>query len=113
MFENDEFEQEEWEPQKVCEWHHSDEGIEAVRFSPDGRLLAAANRDNFIDIYDVADNFRRVGKCSGHSSAVLQIDWSADGKVREILILTSSSPHPHLILTSSCRAGLDEQLHGP
>jgi microtubule-associated protein-like 6 len=81
MFENDEFEQDEWEPQKIWECHHAKEGIEAIRFSPNGRLLAAADRENYINIYDVADNFRRVGRCSGHSSAVLQIDWSTDGTV--------------------------------
>lgn len=70
-----------WAPRKLWETHEAAEGIEAVRFSPDGRLLAASDRDNFINIYNVADGFRRVGKCVGHSSAVLQIDWSVDGKV--------------------------------
>eukprot|EP01044_Picomonas_judraskeda_P014565 COSAG03_NODE_2331_length_2879_cov_1.649281_2_plen_494_part_00 len=81
MFENNEFEEDEWEPQKLWERHDAKETIEAVRFSPDGRLLAVADRENHINIYDVADDLRRVGRCSGHSSAVLQIDWSADGTV--------------------------------
>lgn len=79
----------EWAPTKLCELHEAAEGIEAVRFSPDGRLLAAADRDNFINIYNVEDGFRRVGKCVGHSSAVLQVDWSADGK----MLMSNSMDH--------------------
>ena len=60
-----------------------------MRFSPDGCLLAVADRDNFINIYDCKDGFRRVGKCVGHSSAVLQIDWSVDGKV----LMSNSMDH--------------------
>jgi WD40 repeat protein len=63
----------EWAPRKIWEHHESEEGIEAICFSPDGTLFAAADRDNFINIYDVGDNFKRVGKCVGHSSAVTQV----------------------------------------
>ena len=95
---------EEWSPRMIFEVHHAQEGIEAVRFSPNGRLLAVANRDNFIDIYDVADQFRRVGRCHGHSSAVLQLDWSADGKV----LMSNSLDHEALMWDIRGRPAVDQ-----
>ena len=59
-----------------------DEPIQAVAFSPDGSMLALGSRDNFVYIYEVTGDlskFSRIGKCSGHSSFITHIDWSADG----------------------------------
>ena len=36
-----------------CEFHHCNEAIDEVKYSPDGALLAAGSHDNFIDVYDV------------------------------------------------------------
>lgn len=72
-----------------CETHeivtsHTDgnEQIECVLYSPDGKYLALGSRDNHIYIYEVTEGgkkYSRIGKCSGHSSFVTHIDWSADG----------------------------------
>ncbi|KAG7275449.1 hypothetical protein CRUP_033182 [Coryphaenoides rupestris] len=49
----------------------------------DGNFLAIGSHDNYIYIYAVAENGRkysRVGKCSGHSSFITHLDWSADSQ---------------------------------
>ncbi|CAG0886575.1 unnamed protein product [Darwinula stevensoni] len=63
---------------------HTDgsEPIQVVRFSPSGNILALGSRDNNIYIYEVSEDFTkfdRVGRCSGHSSFITHLDWSADG----------------------------------
>ncbi|XP_038071466.1 77 kDa echinoderm microtubule-associated protein-like isoform X3 [Patiria miniata] len=62
---------------------HTDgnEQHDIVRYSPDGNYLAVASHDNYIYIYAVTEEGRKyskVGRCSGHSSFVTHIDWSAD-----------------------------------
>ncbi len=48
--------------------------------SPDGKLVAVATHDNAIDIYKLQPRLERVGTCSGHSSYITHIDFSADGR---------------------------------
>ncbi|KAF8570544.1 hypothetical protein P879_02628, partial [Paragonimus westermani] len=65
---------------------HSDgigEQIQCLAYSPDGRYIALGSRDNSIYVYQVLENGRkysRVGRCSGHSSFVLHLDWSSDSQ---------------------------------
>ncbi|KAG8279172.1 Echinoderm microtubule-associated protein-like 1 [Homalodisca vitripennis] len=64
---------------------HTDgmEPIQVVRFSPDSRYLALGSRDNNIYIYQVGEDMRkysRVGRCTGHSSFITHLDWSADSQ---------------------------------
>ncbi|CAH8438307.1 unnamed protein product [Heterobilharzia americana] len=65
---------------------HSDglgEQIECVAYSPDGNYLALGSRDNVIYVYNVLDHgykYNRVGRCCGHTSFVLHIDWSVDSR---------------------------------
>ncbi|KAJ1473182.1 WD40-repeat-containing domain protein, partial [Baffinella frigidus] len=56
------------------------EDICHMKWSPDGRYLAAACRDQVVDMYDTRQDFRRVGTCTGHSGAVLHLDFSGDGQ---------------------------------
>lgn len=49
-----------------------------MRFSPTGERLAIGSHDNFIDLFDVGDSFKRVGVLKGHSSFITSLDWSAD-----------------------------------
>uniref|UniRef100_A0A1B6EW60 Uncharacterized protein n=1 Tax=Cuerna arida TaxID=1464854 RepID=A0A1B6EW60_9HEMI len=64
---------------------HTDgmEPIQVVKFSPDSRYLALGSRDNNIYIYQVGEDMRkysRVGRCTGHSSFITHLDWSADSQ---------------------------------
>ncbi|OON21908.1 WD domain, G-beta repeat protein, partial [Opisthorchis viverrini] len=65
---------------------HSDgigEQIQCISYSPNGQYIALGSRDNSIYVYQVLEGGRkysRVGRCSGHSSFVLHIDWSADSR---------------------------------
>lgn len=54
--------------------------ISDVKFSPDGRWLAVASHDFFIDVYDTTCDFKRAGVCKGHSAPVTHLDWSEDSK---------------------------------
>lgn len=59
------------------------EPIQAVKFSPDGKLLALGSRDNQVYIYQSngGRRYAKIGKCAGHSSFILHMDWSEDSQV--------------------------------
>jgi echinoderm microtubule-associated protein-like 1/2 len=57
------------------------EQIQCISFSPNGLYLAVGSRDNFIYIYSVNETalkYSRIGRCTGHSSFILHLDWSID-----------------------------------
>lgn len=58
------------------------EPINSIKFSADGRYISIASHDNHIYIYQVGEDYKkfdRVGRCSGHSSFILEVDWASDG----------------------------------
>ena len=76
----------------------SHEEISDIKYSPDGRLLAAASRDNYIHMYsteghDVENSvpftpgirrrYKRIGLCRGHSSFLTHVDWTADSSMMQ------------------------------
>ena len=63
--------------------------VSDVKFSPNGRYLAAASHDTFVDVFDRHRDYRKVCRCAGHSSTVRHLDWSADNKI----IQTNSSDY--------------------
>lgn len=48
--------------------------------SPDGKYLAVGSHDNRIYVYDIADNYKLVSRCKGHSSYIMAIDWDCSSK---------------------------------
>ena len=56
------------------------EEVQDIKFSPNGKQLAVASRDNNIYIYNVVNgrDFQFNGTCRGHSSYVTHIDWTED-----------------------------------
>src|SRR5262249_452345 len=56
-----------------------DAALRAVAFSPDGKVLAAADEDGAISLWDVAVE-RRLRKLLGHAVCVKRLAFSPDGK---------------------------------
>lgn len=56
----------------------SQEWIETMSYSPDGRKLAVGSHDNNIYVYD-ANTYALLGKCNKHNSFIVSVDWSVDG----------------------------------
>ncbi|GBP33928.1 Echinoderm microtubule-associated protein-like 1 [Eumeta japonica] len=80
------------------------EPMGVAQFSPDGSLLALGSHDGHIYVYQVQDRGRRysrLGKCSGHSSPITHLDWSADGQ-----LLRSNSTEYEVLhwSASTCRS---------
>ncbi|KXZ42690.1 hypothetical protein GPECTOR_124g490 [Gonium pectorale] len=67
--------------QPVHRCRDSREGVTDIKYSPDGRLMAAATADTWIDIYAASRGYQRIQRCTGHSSTIRGIDWSTDGSI--------------------------------
>nr|CDS24007.1 echinoderm microtubule associated protein1 [Echinococcus granulosus] len=69
--------------QIIAAHHESPEPIQCLAYSPNGQFIALGGRDNSIYVYNVTTRgtkYSRLGKCSGHSSFVLHLDWSEDSQ---------------------------------
>jgi WD40 repeat protein len=53
--------------------------VNALAWSPDGKLIASASDDTFVQIFD-AHSGRRTILYSGHTEEVATVRWSPDGK---------------------------------
>ncbi|KAM7408259.1 hypothetical protein PAMA_002117 [Pampus argenteus] len=57
------------------------EVIHEMKFSPDGAYLAVGSNDGLVDIYAVAQRYKKVGECSKSTSFITHLDWSLDSKI--------------------------------
>ena len=69
-----------------------DAAVNAIAFSPDGKLLASAGDDFVVRIWDLA-NGREVRALTGHGKEVFAVAFSPDGKV-----LASGAGEPNIRL---------------
>ncbi|XP_042565417.1 echinoderm microtubule-associated protein-like 6 isoform X9 [Clupea harengus] len=56
------------------------EVVHEMKFSPDGTYLAVGSNDGLVDIYAVAQRYKKVGECNKSSSFITHLDWSIDSK---------------------------------
>uniref|UniRef100_A0A8C9CAS3 EMAP like 6 n=1 Tax=Phocoena sinus TaxID=42100 RepID=A0A8C9CAS3_PHOSS len=56
------------------------EVIHEMKFSPDGSYLAVGSNDGPVDIYAVAQRYKKIGECNKSLSFITHIDWSLDSK---------------------------------
>ena len=59
--------------------------VDELKYSPDGKYLAAGSHDTCVDILAVVMKgelceYTRVARCKGHSSTVSHVDWSVDSR---------------------------------
>jgi len=55
--------------------------VTALKFSPDGSLLAVASRDKMVYMLSVELEYKRVATCRGTSTPVIRMDFSVDGTI--------------------------------
>lgn len=68
----------------LSQYQDGQEVIEIIKTSPNSQFVAIGSRDNNIYIYQrttVGYKFNKIGKCSGHSSFILHLDWSSDSEI--------------------------------
>uniref|UniRef100_K3X439 EML-like second beta-propeller domain-containing protein n=1 Tax=Globisporangium ultimum (strain ATCC 200006 / CBS 805.95 / DAOM BR144) TaxID=431595 RepID=K3X439_GLOUD len=53
--------------------------ISQLKYCPKGNFLAVGAKDTFVYLYDIGNNYKRMHVCEGHSSAITQLTWSAEG----------------------------------
>jgi len=54
--------------------------IQAMKFSPDGKVLAVGTHGSVIVLCDVLNDYKPTGVLTSHNAAVIALDWSTDGK---------------------------------
>lgn len=68
--------------------HDRVKAVSQVKFSPDGKTLAAGGHDSLIITYNVTDNYKLIAKMRGHTATVTHLDFSESS---EVLQSTSNS----------------------
>jgi len=67
----------------VKRWQAHQEGfsVNALVFSPDGKLLLSGSRDALLNVFAVADDFNLVQSIPAHNYAIYSIAYSPDNKL--------------------------------
>jgi len=58
-----------------------EEDVDDLKYSPDGKMLAVGSHDNYIDVYDVKNNYTMTHRFKGHTSYITHLDWSTDSRI--------------------------------
>ncbi|KAF1333513.1 Atp-dependent RNA helicase ddx20, partial [Globisporangium splendens] len=53
--------------------------VSQLKYCPKGNFLAVGAKDTFVYLYDLGNNYKRMHMCEGHSSAITQLTWNAEG----------------------------------
>jgi WD40 repeat protein len=77
----------------------SDRHLLAVKYSPDGKILAVSCGDKEIHLLSVRNSYKRLGVCKGHTACARTLDFSCDGKV-----LQSTDENSELIFWDVAKA---------
>jgi len=98
--------------------------IQTIKYSPDGRYLAVGTHGSVIVILDARNNYTPIDMNNAqkaldkHNSAILQVDWSADGKhmrsncrAYELLFWNMKDPINTSAQETSATAMKDVQWH--
>nr|XP_036847784.1 echinoderm microtubule-associated protein-like 5 isoform X5 [Manis javanica] len=56
------------------------EAVHELKYSPDGTYLAVGCNDSSVDIYGVAQRYKKFGECVGSLSFITHLDWSSDSR---------------------------------
>ena len=56
------------------------EAIHELKYSPDGAYLAVGCNDSSVDVYGVAQRYKKLGECVGSLSFITHLDWSSDSR---------------------------------
>jgi len=78
--------------------------VQALAFSPDGKLLASGGDDHKIYIWDVATQ-KEITILLGHLAAIKSLSFSADGK-----LLASVSSNDQIILWNVADGSINRQI---
>ena len=65
----------------VQEIMDSDECVAAVKYSPDGKYLAAGSWDQKLYLYDVEKEYKLMYVLTGNSSSIEHVIFTADSRV--------------------------------
>lgn len=78
------------------------EVIHEMKFSPDGSYLAVGSNDGPVDVYAVAQRYKKIGECSKSLSFITHIDWSLDSKYLQ----TNDGAGERLFYKMPCKSGV-------
>ena len=70
----------EWSPLLDSYLHGHTNDVNALAFSPDGRMLASASRDNTLILWDVKKQ-QKLKTLRGHTAGVNHLSFSPDGRM--------------------------------